>query len=131
VSLGFSGDMHIADIRAKEAKRPFSIAYHLSKEGNLVWADILAIPADAPHPQAALALIDFVLRPEIAASAATDTGFSTANKAALALLDAKLREDPNLYPSQEAQKHFHLPTALDQKALKMWSKAWNRAKGLE
>jgi putrescine transport system substrate-binding protein len=72
-----------------------------------------------------------VLRPDIAASAATDTGFSTANKAALALLDAKLREDPNLYPSQEAQKHFHLPTALDQKALKMWSKAWNRAKGLE
>jgi putrescine transport system substrate-binding protein len=131
VSLGFSGDMHIADIRAKEAKRPYSIAYRLSKEGNLVWADILAVPADAPHPEAAHAFIDFVLRPEIAASAATDTGFSTANKAALVLLDEKLRSDPNLYPSQEAQKRFHLPKALDQKALKMWSKAWDRAKGLE
>ncbi len=131
VSLGFSGDMHIADIRAKEAKRPYSIAYRLSKEGNLVWADILAIPADAPHPEAAHAFIDFVLRPEIAASAATDTGFSTANKAALALLDGKLRSDPDLYPSEEAQKRFHLPKALDQRALKMWSKAWDRAKGLE
>ena len=131
VSLGFSGDMHIADIRAKEAKRPYSIAYRLSKEGNLVWADILAIPTDAPHPEAAHAFIDFVLRPEIAASAATDTGFSTANKAALALLDEKLRSDPDLYPSAEAQKRFHLPKALDQKALKMWSKAWDRAKGLE
>lgn len=131
VSLGFSGDMHIADIRAKEAKRPFSITYRLSKEGNLVWADILAVPADAAHPQAAHAFIDFVLRPEIAASAATDTGFSTANKAALALLDDKLRSDPNLYPSPEAQKRFHLPKALDQKALKIWSKAWDRAKGLD
>ncbi|WP_296742367.1 extracellular solute-binding protein [Mesorhizobium sp.] len=131
LSLGFSGDMHIADTRAKEAKRSFSIAYRLSREGNLVWADILAIPADAPHPQAAHAFIDFVLRPEIAASAATDTGFSTANKAALPLLDDGLRSDPNLYPSQEAQKRFHLPKALDQKALKIWSKAWDRAKGLE
>lgn len=131
LSLGFSGDMHIADIRAKEAKRSFSIAYRLSKEGNLMWADILAVPADAPHPQAAHAFIDFVLRPEIAASAATDTGFSTANNAALALLDDGLRSDPNLYPSREAQKRFHLPKALDQKALKMWSKAWDRAKGLE
>ncbi len=131
LSLGFSGDMHIADIRAREAKRPFSITYRLSKEGNLVWADILAIPSDAPHPEAAHAFIDFVLRPEIAASAATDTGFSTANKAALPLLDEKLRADANLYPSEEAQKRLHLPKALDQKSLRMWSKAWDRAKGLE
>ncbi|WP_395383850.1 extracellular solute-binding protein [Mesorhizobium sp. UC22_110] len=131
VALGFSGDMHIADIRAKEAKRPFSITYRLSNEGNLMWADVLAVPSDAPHPEAAHAFIDFVMRPEIAASAARDTGFSTANKAALALLDEKLRTDPDLYPSAEAQKRFHLPKALDQKALKMWSKAWNRAKGLE
>jgi len=131
VALGFSGDMHIADIRAKEAKRPFSITYRLSKEGNLVWADVLAIPADAPHPEAAHAFIDFVMRPQIAAAAANDTGFSTANKAALAMLDGKMAGDPNLYPSADAQKRFHLPKALDQKALKMWSNAWNRAKGLE
>lgn len=131
VALGFSGDMHIADIRAKEVKRPFSITYRLSKEGNLVWADVLAIPADAPHPEAAHAFIDFMMRPEIAAAAADQTGFSTANKAALAVLDEKMRTNPDLYPSDEAQKRFHLPKALDLKALKMWSKAWNRAKGLE
>jgi putrescine transport system substrate-binding protein len=96
-----------------------------------VWADILAIPSDAPHPEAVHAFIDFVLRPEIAAAAATDTGFSTANRAALPLLDETLRTDPNLYPSKEAQKRLHLPKALDQKALRMWSKAWDHAKGLE
>ena len=51
--------------------------------------------------------------------------------AALPLLDDTLRADPNLYPSEEAQKRLHLPKALDQKSLRMWSKAWDRAKGLE
>ncbi|AOF92506.1 extracellular solute-binding protein [Sinorhizobium sp. RAC02] len=130
LAIGFSGDMLIASSRAKEAGKPFTVTYRLSKEGNLVWTDVLAIPADASHPQAAHAFIDFFMRPEIAAAAATETGFSTANKAALALLDEKLRENPNLYPSDEAQKRLHLPKALSQKALKMWSQAWDRAKGL-
>ncbi len=130
LAIGFSGDMLIASGRAKEAGKPFTITYQLSKEGNLVWTDVLAIPADAPHPEAAHAFIDFFMRPEIAAVAAEETGFSTANKAALGLLDEKLRTNPNLYPSDDAQKHFHLPKALDQKALKMWSQAWDRAKGL-
>lgn len=130
LAIGFSGDMLIASSRAKEAGKPFTITYKLAKEGNLVWADVLAIPADASHPEAAHAFIDFVMRPEIAAAAASETGFSTANKAALPLLDEKLRSNPDLYPSEEAQKRFHLPKALSQKALKMWTQAWDRAKGV-
>ena len=130
LAIGFSGDMLIASSRAKEAGKPFTITYRLAKEGNLVWTDVLAIPADASHPEAAHAFIDFFMRPEIAAAAATETGFSTANKAALAQLDEKLRFNPDLYPSEDAQKRLHLPKALNQKALKMWSQAWDRAKGL-
>lgn len=130
LAIGFSGDMLIASSRAKEAGKPYTITYRLAKEGNLVWADVLAIPADASHPEAAHAFIDFFMRPEIAALAATETGFSTANKVALTLLDEKLRTNPDLYPSEEAQKRLHLPKALDQKALKMWSQAWDRAKGI-
>ena len=130
VALGFSGDMLIAGNRAREAGKPYTIAYRLAKEGNLVWTDVLAMPADAPHPEAALAFIDFVMRPEIAAAAANESGFSTANKAALPLVNETMRENANLYPSDEAQKKFHLPKALDQKALRLWSHAWERAKGL-
>lgn len=130
LAIGFSGDMLIASSRAKEAGKPFTITYRLAEEGNLVWTDVLAIPADASHPEAAHAFIDFFMRPEIAAAAATETGFSTANKAALARLDEKLRSNPDLYPSEERQKRLHLPKALSQKALKLWSQAWDRAKGL-
>lgn len=130
LAIGFSGDMLIASGRAKEAGKPFTITYRLSKEGNLVWADVLAIPTDAPHPEAAHAFIDFFMRPEIAAAAAQETGFSTANKAAIALLDDSLRSNPDLYPSADAQKRLHLPKVLSQKALRMWTQAWDRAKGV-
>lgn len=130
LAIGFSGDMLIATRRAKETGKPFSIAYRLSKEGNLVWTDVMAISSDAPHPEAAHAFIDFVMRPEIAAAAATETGFSTANKAALSQLDPGLRGNPDLYPSADAQKRLHLPKPLSQKAQRLWTQAWEHAKGL-
>ncbi len=131
VAMGYSGDMQVATNRAKEAGNNFVIAYRIPKEGNLVWFDTLAIPSDAPNRDAAHAFINFMMKPEIAASAANETGFATANKAALGLVDEKIRGNPNYYPSLEAQKKFHLPKVKSEKTDKMWQRAWNRAKGIE
>jgi putrescine transport system substrate-binding protein len=131
VAMGFSGDMQVATNRAKEAGNSFVISYRLPKEGNLVWFDTLAIPADAPNREGAHAFINFMMKPDIAAAAANETGFATANKAALALVDEKIRGNPNYYPTPEAQKKFHLPKVKDEKSDKMWQRAWNRAKGIE
>ncbi len=131
VAMGYSGEMLVATNRAKEAGNSFVIAYRLPKEGNLVWFDTLAIPADAPNREGAHAFINFMMRPEIAAAAANELGFATANKAALAQVDEKIRGNPNYYPSSEAQKKFHLPKVKDEKSDKVWQRAWNRAKGIE
>jgi putrescine transport system substrate-binding protein len=131
VALGYSGDMLVATNRAKEAGKTFIIEYRLPKEGNLVWFDTLAVPADAPNKTAALAFINFVMRPEIAAKAANETGFTTANKAALPLIDEAIRTNVNYYPTAEAQKKFHLPKVRDAAQDKLWQRAWNRAKGIE
>lgn len=131
VALGYSGDMLVATNRAKEAGKTFTIEYRLPQEGNLVWFDTLAIPADAPNKAAALAFINFVMRPEIAAKAANETGFTTANKAALPLIVAAIRTNVNYYPTLDAQKKFHLPTVKSEKQEKLWQRAWNRAKGIE
>jgi putrescine transport system substrate-binding protein len=131
VAMGYSGDMLIATNRAKEAGNNFVISYRLPKEGNLVWFDTLAVPADAPNPEGALAFINFMMRPEIAAKAANETGFATANQAAFSMVDETIRSNANYYPDQEAQKKFHLPKVKDEKAEKLWQRAWNRAKGIE
>lgn len=131
IAMGYSGDMQIATNRAKEAGKNFIIEYRLPKEGNLVWFDTLAIPADAPNRAAATAFIDFLMRPEIAAKAANDLGFATANKAALPLVAEAIRANVNYYPTAEAQKKFHLPKVKSESQDKAWQRAWNRAKGLE
>ena len=131
VAMGYSGDMLVATNRAKEAGNNFTISYRLPSEGNLVWFDTLAVPVDAPNPEGALAFINFMMKPEIAAKAANETGFATANQAAIALVNEAIRNNQNFYPGQEAQKKFHLPKVKDEKAEKLWQRAWNRAKGIE
>ena len=131
VAMGYSGDMLIATNRAKEAGNSFTISYRLPKEGNLVWFDTLAVPADAPNPEAALAFINFMMKPDIAASAANETGFATANQAAIPLVAESIRNNPNFYPGQDAQKKFRLPKVKSPEVDKLWQRAWNRAKGIE
>lgn len=131
VAMGYSGEMLLATNRAKEAGNSFVIAYRLPKEGNLVWFDTLAIPSDAPNREGAHAFINYLMKPEVAAAVANETGFATANKAALALVDKTISSNPDYYPSAEAQKKFRLPSVKDEKSDKMWQRAWNRAKGIE
>ncbi len=131
VAMGYSGDMLVATNRAKEAGKTFTIEYRLPAEGNLVWFDTLAIPTDAPNKAEALAFINFVMKPEIAAKAANELGFATANKAALPLVSEAIRSNVNFYPTEEAQKKFHLPKVKTEKQDKIWQRAWNRAKGIE
>ena len=64
LAFDYSGDVTQAASRAEEAKRGVTVRYVAPKEGVEVGFDMLAIPADAPHKDAALAFIDFVLRPE-------------------------------------------------------------------
>ena len=67
LALGWSGDMKQAHDRAAEAGKGIDVAYSIPKEGAIVSFDMLAIPADAPHPKNAHLFINFLLRPEVAA----------------------------------------------------------------
>jgi spermidine/putrescine-binding protein len=59
--------------------------YVLPTDGS-IWFDNLAIPIDAPHRDAALAFIDYVLRPDVGAEITRFFGYSTPNRASLDLL---------------------------------------------
>ncbi|MDP3815520.1 extracellular solute-binding protein, partial [Pseudomonas sp.] len=64
LALTYNGDAYMAADNARQAKQPFEVLYRIPTEGSLMWFDTMAIPADAPHPKAAHAFIDFMLRPE-------------------------------------------------------------------
>lgn len=71
------------------------------EEGGIFWMDSLAIPANAKNPEGAHKLIDFLLRPEIAAQVAQTIGYPTPNLAAKKQLPAEIVNDNSLYPDED------------------------------
>jgi putrescine transport system substrate-binding protein len=65
LSLGFNGDMSIAQARAKESKNGVNIQVLLPKTGAVMFFDTMAIPADAPHVENAYKWISYIYRPEV------------------------------------------------------------------
>jgi putrescine transport system substrate-binding protein len=109
LSVGYSGDVFIAQAAAAEANAGVEIAYVIPKEGALKWFDLFAIPADAPHPDNAHKFIDFMLRPDIAAANTNYVFYASGNKAALEFIDPAVKEDPAIYPTTEVSaKLFNL-----------------------
>ncbi len=130
VVLGFSGDAHVATLRSQEAGNPLDIQYRIPEEGALVYTDVLAVAKDAPNPDAAHAFINTLMRPEIAAAAAIETGFATANSEAKKLVPQDITSNPNLYPTPEIIAKLTLPKVQTAKATRMWQKSWQKAIGL-
>ena len=74
------------------------MVYRIPKEGTLIWFDTMAIPVDAPHPEAARAFIDYMLKPESIAELTNALFFANANRAATPLLDEAARADAAVEP---------------------------------
>jgi len=109
LSVGYSGDVFIAQAAAADANAGVEVAYVIPKEGALKWFDLFAIPADAPHPDNALKFIDFMMRPDIAAANTNYVYYASGNKAALEFIDDAVKNDPAIYPTPEVSaKLFNL-----------------------
>ncbi|MTH78017.1 ABC transporter substrate-binding protein [Paracoccus aestuariivivens] len=77
------------------------IHFALGKEGGEIWSDYYAIPKNAPHREAAYALINFLIDPQVNAREATAHGFPVADSRVNALLPKEVLADPILYPAAD------------------------------
>lgn len=126
VAIGYSGDVLQAKDRADDAKNGVNIAYAVPKEGSQVWFDVFAIPKDAPNAAAAHTFVAFMLRPEIIAKASNATRYANPNAAATSLVDADLRNDPNVYVTPEVSKRLFVTTTKGQDLLRDVNRQWTR-----
>jgi putrescine transport system substrate-binding protein len=124
--VGWSGDVLRARLRSAEAKLDTDIRYTIPTEGTLSWMDSLAIPRDAPHPDAAHAFIDFLLRADVGAANAAEVRFATFNRAALPLLDEALTSDPTIYPAAEVRARLHLTQPRNLEQTRIENRLWTR-----
>jgi spermidine/putrescine transport system substrate-binding protein len=95
VAQAYNGDA----LQAQEEDE--SLRFILPREGFEVWTDLMALPAQAPNPEAAHAFIDYLLRPEVGAQVATFTRYATPNAAARAFIPREDLENPAMYPPAE------------------------------
>ncbi len=103
VAMGWSGDVFQARDRAAEAENGVEISYIVPKEGALQWFDMMAIPEDAPNPDAAHKFINFIMEAQITADITNYVWYASANTAALPLIDEEITGDPGVFPSDETK----------------------------
>jgi len=114
--MGYSGDINIARARAIEAnpKAPPAIEALIPKGGATLFFDTMAIPKDAPHPNNAHLWINYILRPEVAASLTNKVFYANPNAASLKFVKKDVAENPTIFLSDADKKRMTPPDAVPQ-----------------
>jgi len=123
---GWSGDVLKARSRAAEAANGVKIAYTIPKEGTVMWFDQLAIPADAKHVDEAHALINFLMRPEIAARNTNYLFFPNGNKASQQFVSKEILNDPAIYPDEETLRNLFAVLPYDTATQRLVTRTWTK-----
>lgn len=99
----------------------------IPKEGSVIWVDVMAVTAKAPHADLAHKFIDFILQPEVGAQLSLFTKYASPNKASQAKLPAEERENPLIYPKGEISTRLEYHRDLGE-AQKVYDEAWTAIK---
>ncbi len=127
-AVGYSGDFKQSQKRAAEAKAAIDIGYSIPKEGAQVWFDNLAIPKDARNVAEAHELIDYLLKPEVAARNSDHVSYANGNLASQKFIDKALLDDKSVYPDAATMARLYTISARDQKTQRLMNRMWTRIK---
>jgi len=128
LAVGWSGDVLQARDRAAEADNGVSVEYAIPKEGALMWFDMMAIPADAPHPENALTFINYMMRPEVIAKASNYVYYANGNKASQPLLNEDVIGDPAIYPPEATVQRLYVASPYGPKVQRVVTRLWTKIK---
>ena len=114
--MGYSGDINIARARALEAnpKAPAAIEAQIPKGGATLFFDTMAIPKDAKNVENAHLFINYILRPEVAASLTNKVFYANPNAASVKLVKKDVAENKTIFLSAEEKARMTPPDAVPQ-----------------
>jgi len=128
VALGWSGDIFQAQARAEEAKNNVPVSYAIPKEGAASFFDMMAIPADAKNVEAAHLFLNYILTPEVIAPISNYVAYPNGNSAATPLVDEAIRNNPGIYPTEEASKKLYTFSELSPSVQRAITRSWTKVK---
>ncbi len=125
LALGYSGDVFIASDNAAEG---VEIGYAIPNEGAATLMDLLAIPADAPHPDNAHKFINYIMEPEVVAAITNYVYYANPNIPATEFVDEEVKSNPGIYPPAEAAANAFALTAHSPDFEETLTRTWTRIK---
>ena len=99
LAIGWSGDINIARRRALDNKTGQDVRALMPATGGLLFFDVMAIPADAPHKANALKWINYILRPEVDAALTNKVFYANPNLASRKFIAPAIAGDHTVFPS--------------------------------
>ncbi|SLN49395.1 Putrescine-binding periplasmic protein precursor [Roseivivax jejudonensis] len=128
VAFGWSGDVLQARDRAAEADNGVTVEYHIPKEGALMWFDQMAIPADAPNPEAAHTFLNFMMDAQNMAQASNYVYYANGNEASQEYLNEDVIGDPAIYPDEETLENLYTFSPYDPRLQRTVTRLWTSIK---
>ncbi len=126
IAWGYSSDIQVAKHRAMEAGKGVKIAFSIPKEGAQRYIDTMAIPKDAPHADAALKFMDFIMRPEVIAKTSNKIYVQSGNADARQFVDPEVANDKGIFvpPEVEATIYSISPSTpdVDRARTRFWTR---------
>ncbi len=128
VAIGWSGDILQARDRADEADNGVEIAYNAPSEGALMWFDQMAIPADAPNPEAAHKFLNFIMDAGNMAAASNYVYYANGNLASQPMLEEDVIGDPAIYPNEATLQNLYTTSPYAPKVQRVVTRMWTKIK---
>ena len=86
----------------------------------------MAIPADAPNPEAAYKWMNFIMEPEITADITDYVSYANANLASMPFVDEAVKGDPSIFPPPEVMSKLFTTVTygprVDRTITRLWTK---------
>ncbi len=120
----YSGDAGIAKSRAEEAKNGVKIVYTIPKEGTQLWFDMMAMPKDAPDPEAGYAFMNYLLQPEVIAKCSDFVTYPNAVPASRKLMDPAVADNPKVYPPEEILDRLYVKQPYGARSQRLITRIW-------
>jgi len=106
-----------------------NLDYVIPEEGTNVWFDCFVIPANAKNVEGAEKFINFMLDAEAGLATFEYLTYPIPNSATMELIDEEIREDENVFPSQETLDKCDMYHYLGKEADQVLASYWKRFRG--
>jgi spermidine/putrescine transport system substrate-binding protein len=118
---GWSGTI----LRATD-ERP-SIKYVIPKEGGTIWQDNLCVLKSSQHKDEAMAFINFLLEPQMAARITSKVKYASASEEARLFVPREIAQNPAIYPPASVVARLEWIKDVGE-AIKLYDRAWTELK---